>query len=69
MRTLEEIMASAWCGPDVTSGPATLDWVLVAFAAGIVGFAFFQAIRLTLRPGECEPGHIKRRILDDEDSA
>ena len=67
MSSLREIMASAWCGPAAASGPALLDWVLVAIAAAVVGFAFFKAVVYTLRPGERERSHIKWRILDDQD--
>jgi hypothetical protein len=32
----------------------------------IVAFAFIQAIRFTLRPGEHTPTHIKWRILEED---
>ncbi len=67
MSTLREIMASAWFGPQATAGRAYLDWVLVGVASVIVAFAFYKALRHTIRPGERDHNHIKRRILDEEE--
>ncbi len=67
MSALREIMASASCGPQATAGPASLDWVLVGVASVIVAFAFYKAVRHTIRPGERDRTHIKRRILDEEE--
>ena len=47
--------------------PATLvDWSLVALAAAVVLWAFYAAVRYTVRPGEEDPHHVKRRVLFDE---
>ena len=47
---------------------ATLvDGGLVALAAAIVLWAFYAAVRYTVRPGEEDRYHVKRRILVDED--
>jgi hypothetical protein len=39
----------------------------VSIAAGL--WVLWLAVRWTLRPGETDPGHVKRTILDDEDRA
>jgi|ETN07SMinimDraft_1059922.scaffolds.fasta_scaffold603580_1 hypothetical protein len=43
-----------------------LDIVLVLSALAVVVWAFYRAVALFLRPGESAPGHIKRRILEDD---
>ena len=43
-----------------------LDWILVGAAAVVLLWSLAAAFRYTLRPGETDPGHIKRRILNDE---
>jgi hypothetical protein len=49
---------------------ATLvDGGLVALAAAIVLWAFYAAVRYTVRPGEEDLHHVKRRILVEEDEA
>ena len=48
------------------SHASALDWMLVCAAAVILVWSLAAALRYTLRPGESDPGHIKRRILDDE---
>lgn len=53
---------NAAAGP---SGP--LEIVVVALAAIAVAGAIVQAVRLTLRPGEESPDHVKRRVLEDDD--
>ena len=44
-----------------------VDWGRVALAAAIVLWAFCAAVRYTVRPGEEDLHHVKRRILVDED--
>lgn len=44
-----------------------LDIVLSIAALFIVIWAFYLAVRYTLRPGETSQNHIKRRVLDDTD--
>ena len=54
--------------PGVLHTATTLvDGGLVALAAVIVLWAFYAAVRYTVRPGEEDPHHVKRRILVDED--
>jgi hypothetical protein len=43
-----------------------LDIVLVFAALTAVVWAFYRAVALFFRPGESAPGHIKRRILEDD---
>ena len=45
---------------------SVLEWALVFAAAVVLVWALGQALRYTIRPGESDPGHIKRRILVDE---
>jgi hypothetical protein len=44
-----------------------VDGGLVALAAVIVLWAFYAAVRYTVKPGEEDRHHVKRRILVDED--
>jgi hypothetical protein len=44
-----------------------VDASLVSLAAAVVLWAFYAAIRYTVRPGEEDPGHVKRRILAEDD--
>ena len=54
--------------PGLIHAAATLiDGGLVALAAAIVLWAFYAAVRYTVRPGEEDLHHVKRRILVDED--
>ena len=48
--------------------PAFYEFVLVAIAVVVMVWAVYKAVRVTLRPGEEEPNHIKRLILEDEES-
>jgi hypothetical protein len=43
----------------------TFEWMLVGIAALIGGWTIWLAVKYTLRPGEDEPDHVKRSILDD----
>jgi hypothetical protein len=43
-----------------------VEWGLVLAAAVVLVWALALALRYTLRPGEADPLHIKRRILVDE---
>jgi len=45
---------------------AALDWALVAVSVLAVGYALIQAVLRTLWPGETEPRHIKRLVLEEE---
>ena len=44
-----------------------VDGGLVVLAAVIVLWAFYAAVRYTVRPGEEDRHHLKRRVLVDED--
>ncbi len=43
-----------------------LEWMLVFVAAIVLVWALAQALRYTIKPGETEASHIKRRILLDD---
>jgi len=45
---------------------SAFEYVLVVAAAIVVVWTLGLALRYTVRPGETDPGHIKRRILMDE---
>jgi hypothetical protein len=51
---------------DHASHASVLEWVLVLAAAVVLVWALGLALRHTVRPGETDPDHIKRRILVDE---
>jgi hypothetical protein len=52
------------------SHASTLEWVLVLAAAIVLVWSLGLALRYTVRPGELDADHIKRRILvDDIDEA
>lgn len=42
-----------------------VDWAIVGAAALLVGWVFWLAIRWTLHPGEEDPHHLKRLILEE----
>ncbi len=67
MSMLREIMAWAWSGPHAAASPTPLDLVLVVLASAMVAFAFYKALRHTLRPGERDRSHIKWRILEEDE--
>jgi hypothetical protein len=46
-------------------GRSVLDYLLVALAVLVVVGVTVWTVRLIVRPGEKDPGHIKRRILRD----
>jgi len=48
------------------SHASALEWLLVFAAAVVLVWALGLALRYTVRPGERDPDHIKRRILVDE---
>jgi hypothetical protein len=43
-----------------------VDWLLVGLSAFTVILAFYRAVYLTIRPGETEPDHIKRTVLEGD---
>lgn len=44
------------------------DWLLLGLAVASVAVVFLLCLRFFLRPGERDPGHIKREILRDTPS-
>jgi hypothetical protein len=59
------LAASSAASDHAPVGP--LEGTLVALAAAAVLWAVYAAVRYTVRPGEEDPQHMKRRILCDED--
>lgn len=47
--------------------PAFYEYLIVGGAAVATAWAFWAAIKATVHPGENEPDHIKRLVLEDED--
>jgi hypothetical protein len=45
-------------------GFSPLGWALVGLAALIGAWSIWLAVRYTVRPGEDDPNHVKRSILD-----
>ena len=60
-------MLATLCGFDA---PATLEipgFTIVLLAAAVLVYACFRAILLSAWPGEHDAGHVKCRILHDEE--
>lgn len=45
--------------------PLLIEYVVVAFACVVCAYALVRAVQWTVRPGEQNPDHIKRTILED----
>ena len=43
-----------------------VEWIAVGLAGLLVVWVIWRAIVLTVRPGEDDPHHIKRTVLDDD---
>lgn len=43
-----------------------LEWAIFAACALVTAWVLWLAVRWTLRPGEEDPDHVKRSILDDD---
>jgi len=57
---------SELCGFDGSNNNYDLlGWFVVAIAAAIVIYAFFEGITKAIWPGEVDPKHIKHQIFDD----
>jgi hypothetical protein len=55
------------CALSYAAAPQSMvEIAMVIPVIAMVAFAFVQAIRYTLRPGEHTPTHIKRRILEED---
>lgn len=48
------------------SSLGVFEWLLVGLAALLVVWVIWRAVILTIHPGEDEPDHIKRMILNDD---
>lgn len=62
----------AWqmhAGHATAARPALYEYLLVAGAVVVLVWVFYLAIRVSVWPGEEEPNHIKRMILEDEEKA
>jgi hypothetical protein len=47
-------------------GPSSrLEYVIAGIAVVVAAYAMFLAVKYTIRPGEQEADHIKRRILSE----
>lgn len=46
-----------------------LEWAGYGAMALVCVWVLWRAVRTTVHPGEDEPDHVKRSILDDEDEA
>jgi hypothetical protein len=44
---------------------AAWEWVLVGISVLAAVWVIWKAVLLTIRPGETDPNHIKRQILED----
>ena len=44
---------------------SAIEYVLVGIATVVAAYALVLAVRMTLQPGEGDPNHIKRTILED----
>lgn len=53
------------CGDIVSSDISISALLIVVFSAGVVIYAFYQAIIFTIWPGETSSAHIKRKVLED----
>jgi hypothetical protein len=43
-----------------------LEWALFVLESAITVWVLWLAVKVTLRPGEDAPDHVKRSILDDD---
>ena len=44
-----------------------VEWVAILIAAVLVVWVIWRAVVLTVRPGEDDPHHIKRTVLEDDE--
>ena len=44
-----------------------LEWSIFGVCALVTAWVLWLAVKWTLRPGEEEPDHVKRSILDDDE--
>lgn len=54
-------------GHSPAARPALYEYLLVGGAVVVLVWVFYLAIRVSVWPGEEEPDHIKRLILEDEE--
>lgn len=65
--TLGVALLQAHTGHAAAARPAFYEYLLVAIAVVAMVWTLYLAVRMTVRPGEDKPDHIKRRILEDAD--
>ncbi len=59
-------MIAIWLQHVHQTGPsARLEYVIAGVAVAVAAYAVFLALKYTIRPGEPEADHIKRRILSE----
>ena len=66
MHGIESILAQHAGMHSMPAPVSPVEYVLVAIAVVTAAYALVAAVRMTFRPGETEPNHIKRVILDDD---
>jgi hypothetical protein len=47
------------------AGLSALEWIVVALASATFLWVVWLAVRWTFHPGETDPRHVKRSILED----
>jgi hypothetical protein len=60
---------SPWLAAHGHASPAAwgwVEWTIFSLCALVTAWVLWLSVRWTLRPGEEEPDHIKRSILDDD---
>lgn len=64
------MLSSSWQhAHSAAEKPLLIEYVVVAFACVVCAYALVRAVQWTVRPGEQNPDHIKRTILEDEPPA
>ncbi len=57
------------CGFDSPEQVSLFGVVIVVLASALLIYACYRALLLTVWPGEQETRHIKRRVLEDEETS
>jgi hypothetical protein len=52
-------------GRPTDTHPALYEYILVGVSVVVLVWVFYLAVRVTVRPGEEQEDHIKRRILEE----
>ncbi len=70
MTEVSFLLSSSWQhAHSAAEKPLLIEYVVVAFACVVCAYALVRAVQWTVRPGEQNPDHIKRTILEDEPPA